>query len=86
MKLSTSRGSRKPLYEAGATLLATMAYPEDETRRVRFHCAFCRETIRAMAKEEDFAWALQPIRPIYFLNDDKATKYRMKITSWALTG
>ena len=67
--------SRGPLYEAVAMFLGALAYPDDDEMAARFHSAYCRETLMVSArKDSDFAWTPQPIRPVYFLMEEKAAK------------
>jgi hypothetical protein len=71
--------SKEPLYEATAVFLAILAYPDDPTRRNQFCTAYCREHLRALAKQDTvFASAPQPIRPGLFLITDAAVEDEMR--------
>jgi hypothetical protein len=63
-----------PTCESGAKFFSVLAYPDqrDNKERQNFRVALCRWAIRAMAIA-DKAWATQPqpIRPEYFLLDEK---------------
>ena len=56
------------VYEAGAVLVAVLAYPnfEEEQRRARLHGALCALALRARS-ESDVQWAITPqlIKPVY---------------------
>ena len=61
-----------PGYEAGAELLALLAWPDprDDTQRVASSDALCVVAIRTMAElDKNFGQHLQPIRPRYVLRE-----------------
>jgi hypothetical protein len=60
---------RLEVYEAGALLLAELAYPEEgEEKRSEVHASLCSHALRVKcAMEPDWALRSQPIKPIYAL-------------------
>jgi hypothetical protein len=73
--------SREPFYEAAATFLAVLAYPDpnQEKRRDRFAAAWEREHLRARA-DADGAFAGEPqlIRPSLFVMRDTEIDIEMR--------
>lgn len=63
----------RPVYESGAILMATVAYPSvaEEDKRANYYCSLCREAILSIAAGNP-GWANhhQAIKPAYFLVSD----------------
>jgi hypothetical protein len=78
--------NRLQLYEAGAMLLAFLAYPgdgaSDEEQRAQLHGALCACTLKAMSYVfPEWAISPQPVKPIYASLSERECKRNLRSLS-----
>jgi hypothetical protein len=67
-------------YEAGAEFFAYLAYPDDQRLRQQFWIVLCRAYLSDRASQPNWAWQVQPIKPVFFSahNREEAQKIFIK--------